>query len=122
MTWYQALPHVNATLNVTSAVLLVLGYAAIRRGDRRRHARLMIAAFCTSTLFLVSYLIYHYTAGHVRYEGAGVARAIERTEHLLRFTVEECRITVFGGGRALLFGVDDPTRAGALYDRYVGAP
>lgn len=52
---------------------------------------------------------------------AGAGIAIERTPHLLRFAVEECRFSVFRGGRALLFGITDPTRARILYDRYVGA-
>lgn len=51
----------------------------------------------------------------------GVAAAIERTPHLLRFTADGCRFSVFPGGRALLFGVRDPLRARALYDRWVGA-
>ena len=41
------------------------------------------------------------------------------TTHLLRFQVDGCRITVFPGGRALLFGVQDPLRARALYDRWL---
>jgi adenylyltransferase/sulfurtransferase len=52
---------------------------------------------------------------------SGVASDIDLTEHLLRFRVEECRFSVFRGGRALLFGVADPDRARILYDRYVGA-
>ena len=43
-----------------------------------------------------------------------------RTRHLLRFAADGCRFTVFPGGRALLFGVHDPLRARALYDRWLG--
>ena len=46
---------------------------------------------------------------------------LERTPHMLRFTAEGCRFSVFRGGRAILFGVTDPARAKVLYDRYVGA-
>lgn len=49
----------------------------------------------------------------------GAAAGIERTAHLLRFEADSCRFTVFPGGRALLFGVDDPLRARALYDRWL---
>lgn len=49
-----------------------------------------------------------------------VADEVQLTPHLLRFCVEGCRFSVFRGGRALLFGVDDPARARVLYDRYVG--
>lgn len=51
--------------------------------------------------------------------GAHVAR-LERTPHLLRFEADGCRFSVFQGGRALLFGVQDPLRARALYDRWIG--
>ena len=50
----------------------------------------------------------------------GIATDIERTPHLLRFTAERCRFSVFRGGRALLLGIRDPGRARILYDRYVG--
>ncbi len=47
-------------------------------------------------------------------------QALERTPHLLRFEADGCRFSVFAGGRALLFGVQDPLRAQALYDRWIG--
>lgn len=46
---------------------------------------------------------------------------LELTTHLLRFRVEDCRFSVFAGGRAILFGLHDEDRARVLYDRYVGA-
>jgi uncharacterized membrane protein YozB (DUF420 family) len=61
--WARDLPTLNAGLNSLSAILLLLGYRMIRRGDRERHRRCMLAAFTTSTLFIVSYLTYHYFAG-----------------------------------------------------------
>ena len=69
------LPALNAILNSTSAVLLVLGRAAIKRRDRKRHAQFMLAAFVTSALFLVSYLGYHFMHGDTRYVGAPAIRA-----------------------------------------------
>ncbi len=50
----------------------------------------------------------------------GLVDGMSRTEHLLRFTADGCRFSVFPGGRTLLFGVQDPLRARALYDRWVG--
>lgn len=50
----------------------------------------------------------------------GIATDCERTPHLLRFAVDGVRFAVFPGGRALLFGVRDPLRARALYDRWLG--
>ena len=49
----------------------------------------------------------------------GAAERIQQTPHLLRFTAEGVRFTVFPGGRALLFGISDPLRARALYDRWL---
>lgn len=61
------LPTLNALLNSASALLLCAGYLAIRRGRRELHKRLMIGALLASVLFLVSYLVYHYSAGATRY-------------------------------------------------------
>ena len=66
----------NAILNGTSAVLLVSGYAAIRRGKTTIHKRFMVSAFFVSTAFLVSYLIYHYRVGHVPFPGQGWIRPV----------------------------------------------
>jgi len=72
------LPLVNASLNGTSALLLTAGYHFIRRKDRLAHQRCMIAAFITSTLFLLSYLIYHFHVrpGSVPFRGVGGIRTI----------------------------------------------
>ncbi|HEX4589944.1 MAG TPA: DUF420 domain-containing protein [Gemmataceae bacterium] len=55
----EQLPAVNAGLNGLAAVLLIAAYAAVRRRQFQLHQNLMMAAFCTSTLFLVCYLYYH---------------------------------------------------------------
>ena len=73
---YTALPAVNAVLNATCAVLLVIGYALIRLGRWRQHRAVMIAAFSTSVLFLVSYLTYHAHAGSKHFPGTGTARTV----------------------------------------------
>ena len=70
------LPTVNAALNATSFVLLVTGYALIRRGRRDAHRACMLAAFAVSVLFLVSYVVYHLQVGSVRYEGTGALRTV----------------------------------------------
>jgi uncharacterized membrane protein YozB (DUF420 family) len=71
----QDLPAVNAVLNATSAGLLLLGYASIRTGRREAHRRFMLAALLSSSLFLVSYVIYHLGVGSVRFGGQGWLRA-----------------------------------------------
>ncbi len=70
------LPAVNATLNGTSALLLVAGYIAIRRRRTTLHRALMLSALGTSILFLASYLFYHYHAGTTRFTGEGLARTL----------------------------------------------
>jgi uncharacterized membrane protein YozB (DUF420 family) len=51
------LPAVNATLNAIASVFLVIGWVLIRQGRREQHRLAMLAAFGTSTLFLVGYVI-----------------------------------------------------------------
>jgi uncharacterized membrane protein YozB (DUF420 family) len=72
----RALPSLNAMLNATSAVLLVLGYAAIRRRDVHTHRRLMVTAFAISVLFLLSYVRYHMAVGSVPFSGTGWIRSV----------------------------------------------
>ncbi len=70
------LPTLNACLNATAAVLLVAGFVLIRRRQIDWHRRVMIAAFATSVAFLISYLIYHYQVGSVRFEKTGPIRTL----------------------------------------------
>ena len=70
------LPAVNATLNATSAVLLVLAYRAIRARNVERHRRLMLSAAAVSTVFLVCYLVYHARVGSVHFTGQGPVRTV----------------------------------------------
>jgi uncharacterized membrane protein YozB (DUF420 family) len=75
----SALPSVNAFLNASAAVLLVWGYLLIRRKQIDRHRRVMIAAFATSCLFLVCYLVYHAQVGSKRFPGTGAIRTLYLT-------------------------------------------
>ena len=70
------LPTLNATLNATSAVLLSIGWYLIRRGRVAAHKKVMIAAFCTSSIFLVSYLVYHAQVGSVHFTKQGPIRIV----------------------------------------------
>ena len=70
------LPHVNACLNATSAVLLLFGYSFIRARNVAAHRACQIAALVVSTLFLTSYLIYHYHHGATNFQGTGIVRPI----------------------------------------------
>jgi uncharacterized membrane protein YozB (DUF420 family) len=66
----------NASLNGVSAVLLACGYAAIRSGKIAVHKAFMISAFAVSSVFLGSYLLYHYRVGHVAFQGQGWIRPV----------------------------------------------
>jgi uncharacterized membrane protein YozB (DUF420 family) len=70
------LPALNATLNGISGVLLTIGYVLIRQRRERAHRAVMIAAFVTSALFLISYTIYHAQAGSRPFEGQGPIRTV----------------------------------------------
>lgn len=70
------LPTLNAALNAAAAVLLLTGFLAIRMRRREFHKRCMIAAFATSSLFLVSYLVHKVIAGHTAFPGEGAARTV----------------------------------------------
>ena len=70
------LPALNAGLNALSGSLLGVGYAMIRRGRVRAHKAFMVAAVGVSTLFLASYVVYHYHAGSTRFPGTGWVRTL----------------------------------------------
>ena len=70
------LPAVNATLNAISGILLLIAYAHIRARRIQQHRRFMIAAFATSSLFLVCYLVYHAQVGSVPFTRQGLVRPL----------------------------------------------
>jgi len=70
------LPALNAFLNSGSFALLLSGFFFIKRGKIAAHKRCMIAAFTVSVLFLISYLVYHYQAGSVRFTKEGWIRPV----------------------------------------------
>jgi len=70
------LATLNAVLNSIAAVLLVIGWVAIARGNWKAHRAAMVAAFAVSAIFLVSYLTYHAIAGSVPFKGQGAVRVV----------------------------------------------
>ena len=72
----SSLPTLNALLNGNAGLFLTAGYILIRRRQIRAHRACMLGAFATSTVFLVSYLIYHYNVGSVSFTGTGVIRFV----------------------------------------------
>ena len=73
---YTVLPTVNASLNALSGVFLLVGYVLIRRRQITAHRNAMLCAFASSTLFLISYVVYHAQAGSRPFTGQGVIRYV----------------------------------------------
>jgi uncharacterized membrane protein YozB (DUF420 family) len=72
----SVLPHLNAALNAAGGLLLLAGLYFIRRGRVSAHRACMLSALAVSTLFLISYVVYHAQYGSVKFAGQGVARPI----------------------------------------------
>ena len=72
----SALATLNACLNATAGVALVVGFIAIRRRSVRVHRACMLVAFALSSLFLVTYLLHHVQVGSVPFTGEGAVRTI----------------------------------------------
>ncbi|HYC85276.1 MAG TPA: DUF420 domain-containing protein [Chryseosolibacter sp.] len=70
------LPPIYATINGLTAVLLIGGVVAIRRGRRVLHERLMKTCIFLSAAFLVMYVLYHVTTESTPYGGTGTVRYI----------------------------------------------
>ena len=70
------LPHLNAILNSTSALLLLAGFRFIRRRRIQAHRNCQVTAVVTSTLFLISYLTYHFYHGATGFPGQGLVRPL----------------------------------------------
>ena len=61
------LPLLNAILNGTCSVLLLTSLYFIKQGNITVHKRLNILTFCLSSLFLVSYILFHYLAPETKF-------------------------------------------------------
>jgi putative membrane protein len=70
----SSLPALNASLNATCTVLLLLGYSFIRRKKVLAHRACMVSAFVCSAVFLGSYVYFHLHAGIIRFGGQGWIR------------------------------------------------
>jgi len=91
---YSVLPHLNATLNASSFILLSSGYYFIRRGRVNAHRNCQLAALTASIIFLISYIVYHQHHGATPFAGQGIARPIYFTI-LLTHTVMAVVIVPF---------------------------
>jgi uncharacterized membrane protein YozB (DUF420 family) len=75
------LPTLNAMLNATSGILIVIGFIMIRRKRKAAHRACMLGAITCSSLFLISYVVYHvgFGAGVTRFTGTGWVRTAYHT-------------------------------------------
>lgn len=84
------LPALNASLNAVAAVLLLWGFVLIKNGQKERHLKVMWTAFGVSSVFLASYLYYHFNYTSTRFGGQGWIRPVYFTvliSHIILATV-----------------------------------
>ncbi|MGK0290178.1 MAG: putative membrane protein [bacterium] len=72
----RLLPTINASLNGIAAILLGIGFWAIRTKKEQLHQQIMTSAFMVSTLFLLFYVVYHYQVGSVPFKKEGFLRIL----------------------------------------------
>ena len=70
------LPTVNAALSAAAAILIGAGVYFIKRKNISAHKACMVAALGVSSLFLTSYLTYHYNVGNIRFTKEGWIRNV----------------------------------------------
>lgn len=73
---FNDLSAVNAILNFLSLVFLLLGFREIKSGNKKKHKMFMLSAATSSVVFLMSYLVYHYVVGSVKFQGTGWTRPL----------------------------------------------
>jgi putative membrane protein len=73
---FSFLPPVHASLNALCAVILLFAFYFIKNKQVENHRRAIYAAMVSSALFLISYVLYHFTTPETRYGGEGVMRTV----------------------------------------------
>ncbi|GAB4495538.1 MAG: DUF420 domain-containing protein [Saprospiraceae bacterium] len=73
---FSFLPPIHASLNALAAVILVSALYFIKNKQVENHRRAIYAAMVCSALFLISYVLYHFTTPETRYGGQGVMRTV----------------------------------------------
>lgn len=70
------LPKVNATINFLVSCFLLMGLYFIKNDDKKKHQKAMLTAFGLSSLFLISYVVYHFLSESAKFGGEGFIRPI----------------------------------------------
>ena len=73
---FHFLPPLHATLNAITAVILLLAFYYIKNKQVEQHRKAIYAAMACSALFLLSYVLYHFTTPETRYGGTGIMRTL----------------------------------------------
>ena len=73
---FSFLPPIHASLNALCAVILLFAFYFIKNKQIENHRRAIYAAMACSALFLISYVIYHFTTPETAYGGVGIIRAV----------------------------------------------
>jgi putative membrane protein len=73
---FSFLPPIHASLNALAAVILVIALYFIKNGQVENHRKAIYAALLCSGLFLLSYVLYHFTTPETKYGGEGIMRSI----------------------------------------------
>jgi putative membrane protein len=115
-----ALPLVNACLNALSAGLLGVGWLFIRQRRIVAHVTCMVSAFVVSTVFLLSYVTYHYHAGSRPFAGQGWIRPVYFTLLITHIVLAAVIVplaltTIYHGWRARFGDAIDGARAVKVY-------
>lgn len=70
------LPPIYATINAITALILVLAFITIKKGNRKLHEQLNTLAIGLSVVFLVMYVLYHMTSDSTKFGGDGMEKTI----------------------------------------------
>jgi putative membrane protein len=70
------LPLVNAIINGTTSVLIILAVLSVKKGNKNLHKRIMLTALFLSVCFLVSYVLYHSTHESTKFGGQGFIKYV----------------------------------------------
>jgi putative membrane protein len=73
---FSYLPLLNAVMNGSTFIFLLLALYAIRQKKITRHRNFIFAAFVCTSVFLLSYLLYHFTTPSTRFGGQGAIKYV----------------------------------------------
>jgi putative membrane protein len=76
---FAMLPMVNAILNTCTAIVLVAAFVCIRKKQVEQHRNMIFVAMGLSFIFLVCYVLYHFTTPETTYCGEGWMRYVYYT-------------------------------------------